>query len=63
LEFNVPFQHKYGYIRDEGNRERSSANKKLNVRTGQCRRSGGSRERAVCDGTDLLTNTKAEQFH
>jgi len=21
LEFNVPFQHKYGYIRDEGFRE------------------------------------------
>jgi len=20
LEFNVPFQHKYGYIRDEGSR-------------------------------------------
>jgi len=21
LEFNVPFQHKYGYIRDEGDRK------------------------------------------
>jgi len=25
LEFNVPFQHKYGYIRDERNSVRGSA--------------------------------------
>ena len=26
LEFNVPFQHKYGYIRDERHRGNTNAN-------------------------------------